>query len=260
MKNIVIVALAVALVVNIVAGGYLYYRLNGKINGVQSQVTFLRPQRLTSQNGTPQLNSIQPQATTMTMGDLISAIQPVIVRVDVNGQGFQSSRSGIIIRTSGVIITNGHVVNNATSIIVTLNNNQQYSAAIKADDANIDLAVIQLDNGPHDLPAATLGTLRDVFVGETVTAAGFPLGTALPGPASFTRGIMSATRTIAGQTYIQSDFQINPGNSGGALVTNNGKVIGITTSEVLSQGVDAEGIGLAIPIDVILTYIQNNVK
>ena len=92
-------------------------------------------------------------------------------------------------------------------------------------------------------------------------AAGFPLGSDLPGPASFTQGIISAMRTLDGQRYIQSDVQINPGNSGGALVTrNSGKVIGVTSAGILPAGEDIEGIGLAIPIDVIQTYIQNNLK
>jgi|WetSurMetagenome_2_1015567.scaffolds.fasta_scaffold101185_3 hypothetical protein len=67
-------------------------------------------------------------------------------------------------------------------------------------------------------------------------------------------------RTLDGRKYIQTDVAINPGNSGGALVTNNGKVIGIVTASVLPRGENVVGIGLAIPIDVILNYIQNNLK
>jgi S1-C subfamily serine protease len=92
-------------------------------------------------------------------------------------------------------------------------------------------------------------------------AAGFPLGPNLPGPPSYTQGVVSAVRTLNGQKYIQSDVQINPGNSGGAMVARTtGKVIGITADGVLPPGQDVEGIGLAIPIDVIQAYIQNNLK
>ena len=258
MRNLVTAIVAIILVVTIITGGILYVRLNNKINDTQSKIAALQSPGSTPQSAIPQISPAQ--ATAMTMVDLIAAVQPVIVRVDATGQGFQSSGSGIIIRSNGYIITNEHVIDSSTSITVTLSTNQQYTASVKASDSNIDLAIIQLNNSPSNLPAAVLGSLSDVFVGENVTAAGFPLGPTLPGPASFTRGIVSAIRTIGGQRYIQNDVQINPGNSGGALVTNSGKVIGITTASVLPQNMDIEGIGLAIPIDTILTFIQKNLN
>jgi serine protease Do len=194
------------------------------------------------------------------MVDLIQAIQPVIVRVDVVGAGFQASGSGIVFRKDGYVITNAHVVENATTITITLNTGQQFSATVSSGDSNIDLAILKMNNSPSNLTAAILGSASDIVVGGTVTAAGFPLGSLLPGPASFTRGIVSAVRDLGGQNYIQSDVAINPGNSGGALVTNSGKVVGITTSEVLPRGITVVGIGLAIPIDVIQKYISNNLK
>ena len=94
-----------------------------------------------------------------------------------------------------------------------------------------------------------------------VIAAGFPLGSLLEGPPSYTQGIISAIRTLGGQKYIQTDVQINPGSSGGALITRTtARIIGITTAGLDPPGEDIEGIGLAIPIDVILTYINKNLK
>jgi serine protease Do len=204
---------------------------------------------------------VQPIGTSMTMGDLFSLLQPVIVRVDAAGSGFQAFGSGIIIRSNGYIITNAHIIDNATSITIVSNNDQQYPATVNSSDTNIDLAILKLTGGPFNLPVAVLGSASDIAVGEVVVAAGFPLGIGLPGPASFTQGVVSAVRTVNGQRYIQSDVQLNPGNSGGALIArNSGIVIGITSSAVLPQGQDIEGIGLAIPIDVVQTYIQNHLK
>jgi serine protease Do len=97
----------------------------------------------------------------------------------------------------------------------------------------------------------------DIIVGETVVAAGFPLGLELAGPVSFTQGIISAIRNINGQNYIQSDALIIHGNSGGALIIReSGKVIGITSARILPNGEGIKGIGLAIPIDVIQSYLK----
>lgn len=198
---------------------------------------------------------------TITMGELFSQIQPVIVRVDIIGPGFQGSGSGIIIRSDGYLLTNAHVIEGARSITITLSNDQEYSATVIHGDANIDLAILKLDGGPANLPAATLGSASDIAVGGVVVAAGFPLGSDLPGPASFTQGIISAVRTLGGQRYIQTDVQINPGSSGGALVTrSSGKLVGVTSAKLLPPGRGIVGIGLAIPIDVVQAYLQENLK
>jgi S1-C subfamily serine protease len=262
MKNRAMAITLIILVLTIVSMGYLYSRLNGEIGNVQSEMTALKLEVSSLQVGSSQGTSTTPPAsTTITMVDLISMVQPVIVRVDVTGSGFQASGSGIIIRSDGYIITNEHVIDNATSITVTLSTDQQYTATVTSSDTGLDLAILELAGSPSNLPAATLGSADDIIVGGVVVAAGFPLGPDLPGPASFTQGIVSAIRTIDGQRYVQSDVVINPGNSGGALLArSSGKVIGITTSVLFMRGQDIEEIGLAIPIDVIQTYIQANLK
>ena len=203
----------------------------------------------------------QPTITPLTMGDLFARLQPVIVRIDATGSRFQSSGSGIIIRSDGHVITNEHVVESAASVTVTLNNNRQYPASVIASDFNLDLAILKMSGSPPDLPVADLGTTGDINTGGVVIAAGFPLGASLPGPASFSQGIVSAVRTIEGQRYIQTDVAINPGNSGGALINrSNARVIGITTARVAPLGQLIIGIGLAIPVDVIQAYIQENLE
>jgi serine protease Do len=195
----------------------------------------------------------------ITMGDLFALLRPVIVRVNVTGSGFIASGSGVIIRDNGYVVTNQHVIDSARTIAVTLSNDRQYPATVTASDANLDLAILQFTGIPADWPAAALGSSSDVIVGGIVIAAGFPLGINLPGPASFTQGIVSAIRNLDGQNYVQTDVAINPGSSGGALVNRtNGKIIGITSAAILPPGEPVSGIGLAIPIDVVQTYIQNN--
>ena len=250
MKTLTVIAFVIAIVAAAAAGAS-YAGLNNRTNDLQAQVASLRSEMAKLQPAT------SPTAISLTMVDLITAIQPVVARVDVVGPGFTASGTGVIIRGDGYLVTNQHVIDSATTITVTLNSNQQYGATVASSDSNIDLAVIKLTNGPNNLASASLGSLSDIVIGGSAVAAGFPLGGDLPGPASFTQGIVSAIRTLNGQRFVQTDTQINPGNSGGALVNRtSGKVIGITTAGIVPRGQDIEGIGLAIPIDVVQTYLQ----
>jgi serine protease Do len=253
------ITLGVVLLLAIVSVGVSYTILNTGINSARTEIAALQADIQNLQAGG------QPATTTtgtarLSMIDLISEIQPIVVRVDVIGSGFQASGSGVIFQGDGHIITNAHVVEGATSVQVTLHNEQEYGATVVSSDSNIDLAIIKLTDAPPNLPVAILGTEADIVTGGVAVAAGFPLGPGLPGPASFTQGIVSAIRILDNQRFVQTDVQINPGNSGGALLDRStGKVIGITTAGVILAGQDVEGIGLAIPIDVIRTYIQDNI-
>ena len=191
---------------------------------------------------------------------LIPSMTPVVVRTDVTGQGFKAAGSGFIIDNRGYIITNQHVIDQATSISLTLNSGKQYTATVSSSDQNLDLAILKPNTSDTNFPVAALGSPGDVVIGEDVVAVGFPLGTNLPGPATFTKGIVSAMRILGTDKYMQTDVTINPGNSGGCLVTLSGKVIGITTASVIPPSVDSENIGLAIPIDIAQTFIQSNLK
>jgi len=220
------------------------------------------PTRVISPPGTipsPTPESLS-QNSVNTVIDVVRNLEPVVVRIDVTGSNFTASGSGFIIDSSGYVMTNQHVIDSTTSINVTLMNGRQYSATVTSSDVNLDLAILKLSGNISNLPAAILGSDADVIVGEDVVAVGFPLGLDLPGPASFTKGIVSAIRTMDNSTYIQTDVTINPGSSGGCLVTLSGKVIGITSAGIVPPRVDAENVGLAIPVDVFQPYIQNNLK
>jgi len=154
--------------------------------------------------------------------------------------------SGFIVDAAGHVLTNAHVVGNAQRIRVMLADKRAFSATLIAADPDSDLAVLKV-KGAGQLPRVTMGTSKDLMVGETVIAIGNPFGLSH----SVTTGVVSASRRslrTAGREFrdfIQTDASINPGNSGGPLVNINGEVIGVNTAIVQ----EAQGIGFAIPID-----------
>ena len=169
---------------------------------------------------------------------------------DFPDQGPQAERSlgsGVIVDKKGFILTNNHVVDQATKVQVTLNGEQmQYTAKVIGIDEETDLAILKIDVG-HDLPYAKLGNSDSVQVGDWALAIGNPFGF-LQG--SVTAGIISAKdRGNVGQQFqrfLQTDAAINPGNSGGPLVDMAGQVIGINTA-IITGGHGNEGVGFALP-------------
>ena len=160
----------------------------------------------------------------------------------------QSSGSGIIMSKDGYVVTNQHVINNASSIVVYLSNGDQKKAEVVGQDARTDLAVLKMEAGEYTF--AEFGDSSTVKVGDLAVAIGNPLGMEFAG--SVTSGIISAlnrTVEVEGRVYnlIQTDAAINSGNSGGALVDRFGKIIGINSVKIATSGV--EGLGFAIPID-----------
>ena len=159
----------------------------------------------------------------------------------------RSLGSGVIVDKKGYILTNNHVVDQATKIQVMLNGEQTpYTAKVVGTDEETDLAILKIEVG-HDLPAAKLGNSDGVQVGDWVLAIGNPFGF-LQG--SVTAGIISAKdRSNVGQQFqrfLQTDAAINPGNSGGPLVNMAGQVIGINTA-IITGGRGNEGVGFALP-------------
>jgi len=161
--------------------------------------------------------------------------------------------SGFVIKPDGTIVTNNHVVENAISIMLTLDDGSQLSARIVGRDPRTDIAVLKVTPA-HPLAYLELGDSSAVRAGEWVIAMGNPSG--LGGTA--TAGIVSAQgRDIGAGPYdqfIQVDAPINRGNSGGPLLTQDGKVIGMTTA-ILSPSGGSVGIGFALPSNVIKTIV-----
>ena len=159
----------------------------------------------------------------------------------------QGSGSGIIISEDGYIVTNQHVIADATEITIILNTGDEYVATVVGSDSKSDLAVLKIN--ATGLTAAVLGDSSQVEVGDLAVAIGNPLGQELAG--TVTSGVISAVNrkmTVDNRSYnlLQTDAAINPGNSGGALVNKYGEVIGINSIKMSETGV--EGIGFAIAI------------
>lgn len=172
-------------------------------------------------------------------------------------QSSENEGSGVIATSDGYIITNAHVVENATSLKVILSDNTTYEGKIVGVDTATDLALIKVD--ATNLTAAEFGSSAELQVADTVMAIGNPGGLALQ--SSVAIGYVSAldrvvsTDTAANMKCIQTDAAINPGNSGGALVNMKGQVIGINSSKLVSTSY--EGLGFAIPIDDALPIIND---
>lgn len=166
--------------------------------------------------------------------------------------------SGVIYSEDGYIITNNHVIEDASTIEVTLYDGSSYDATLVASDEQTDLAVIKIDK--EGLTPVTIGAMDNLNVGDLVVAIGNPLGT-LSGTA--TEGIISALEreiTLDGKTMtlIQTSASINPGNSGGGLFDQFGNLIGIVVAK--SSGSDVEGLGFAIPCDKVSTVVKSLIK
>jgi serine protease Do len=157
--------------------------------------------------------------------------------------------TGILIDSSGHVVTNAHVVEGADVVRVKLADDREFKAKVKGRDRRLDLALLELE-GAADLPAASLGSSEALRVGEYVVAIGNPFGLGH----TVTMGIVSAKSRALGagpyDDFIQTDASINPGNSGGPLFNLRGEVVGINTA-INPAG---RGIGFAIPVDA-LKYV-----
>jgi serine protease Do len=171
----------------------------------------------------------------------------------------QSLGSGVIISPDGYILTNNHVVDDATEVKVFLADKRELKARIVGTDPKTDIAVLKIEE--KNLPALTLGDSSTVQVGDVVLAIGNPFGIGQ----TVTMGIVSATgRGNLGiedyEDFIQTDAAINPGNSGGALISAQGELIGINTA-IISNGVQGnQGIGLAVPVNMARQVMEQIIR
>ena len=163
-------------------------------------------------------------------------------QMPMHGQG-----SGFIISPDGVILTNAHVVRDAKDVTVKLTDRREFRAKVLGTDLKTDVAVLKID--AKDLPTITVGTTRDLKVGEWVLAIGSPFGF----ENSVTAGVVSAKgRSLPDDSFvpfIQTDVAVNPGNSGGPLFNTRGQGVGIN-SQIYSQSGGYQGLSFAIPIEL----------
>jgi serine protease Do len=174
------------------------------------------------------------------------------------GRPDQSAGSGVIITPNGHIVTNNHVVENASQITVTLYDSREYQGKVVGTDPKTDLAVIKIE--ADNLPTLKWAEYEKLQVGDLVLAVGSPFGLS----STVTLGIISALgRGNVGiadyEDFVQTDAAINPGNSGGALVNVTGDLIGINTA-IFSRTGGSEGIGFAIPSSIALDVVDALMK
>ncbi len=163
--------------------------------------------------------------------------------------------SGVILSDDGIVVSNYHVVGQATDIRVVLNDRREYSATVLLADEQSDLAILQLE-GAADMPHLALRDSDTVEVGELALAIGNPFGVGQTVSSGIVSGLARsgvATGNLRGY-FIQTDAPINPGNSGGALIDVAGRLIGINTS-ILTRSGGSNGIGFAIPASLVQQFV-----
>lgn len=169
--------------------------------------------------------------------------------------------SGVIYSTDGYIITNNHVVEDAETLTVTLNDNRKFAAEVIGRDEKVDLAVIKIE--ASGLPILEVADADQVEVGEWVLAVGNPLDLT----STVTAGIISAKgrslELIPGrdaiESFLQTDAAVNPGNSGGALVDANGRLLGINTAIATRTGM-FQGYSFAIPVNLVTRIVDDIIE
>ena len=264
--------IAVLLVTSLVSTAALYniYTLTVEVSSLQSQIDSLVS---TVQDSTTITTLSDTQ--TVSLSELYAQVENSVVTIECTITQYYSmpmgrqtatttttQGSGFVTQYEGqmAIITNNHVIEDATTITVTFANENTYTATILGTDTANDLAILSTNAPTSQYQPLEIASSKTVSVGDSVVAIGSPYGLA----GTMTTGIISAldrTLTITqdqGTTYditglIQTSAPINSGNSGGPLLTYDGKVIGITTAIVS----DSDGLGFAISSDTILNTLEN---
>jgi S1-C subfamily serine protease len=196
----------------------------------------------------------RPATQLVQPGDIrsiLSAARPAVVRIDVGNNGqTQATGTGFIVDSSGVIVTNNHVVEGFNTVTVHTAAGDEMQGKVVGADATLDLAVVKVDKS--GLPTLQLGDSDTLQVGDGVVAIGNALGLSEGSGATVTTGIISGLDRVVevgNETLfnaIQTDAAINPGNSGGPLVDMNGRVIGINTA--IASPDTSNNVGFAISI------------
>lgn len=271
MKKIVLNALLAA--VFGVLGAFVFTRLNADSDNYSATQTESLKGLLASYNGKTAENSISFVLASKVSTPCVVFIKTTAMVQQRNPFGMffdgwdpfgsigkvSSTGSGVIVRKDGYIITNLHVVKDAQTIEVVLNNKKKtYTASLVGTDPSTDLALLKIES--DNLPAIAISNSDDLEIGEWVVAVGNPFNLT----STVTAGIVSAkgrninvvNNQFPIESFIQTDAAINPGNSGGALVNLNGELVGINTA-IFSQTGSYAGYGFAIPANIVAKTIKD---
>lgn len=223
------------------------------------------------ENNDSEINVIEASKSTKgvtTVQQVVKNVKDSVVEITTESTSYSSfygqyvvtgAGSGVIISSDGYIITNNHVIEDASNVKVTLTDGKSYDAKVIGTDETLDIALLKIE--AEDLTVAVLGSSSDLEVGEMAIVIGNPLGQ-LGG--TVTTGIISSQNRnikIDGKNMelLQTDAAINPGNSGGGLFDAEGNLVGIVVAKSIStsSGQTVEGIGYAIPIDNVKKIIND---
>ena len=264
--GIVILLIICTLLVASFSGGFFGYSFamlaNSAVPSYAPQPTnyapFLNPNQSAPPFGSGDSADIDPDSR---VEDIVSAVAPSVVSIytytSVGGSLQQLGQgSGVVISREGYIITNYHVIDGSTKIIVNFTDGDELEASIAGSDQRSDLAVLFVKK--NDMREIKFADSDDVRVGEPAIA----IGNAMGNEGTVTVGVVSATKRYVynESTYyemIQTDAAINPGNSGGALVNKRGELIGINamkltnTTDLYGQSISIDGMGFAIPVNIV---------
>ena len=192
------------------------------------------------------IDAIAAISQPITLEQLVGRTLPSIVQIRTPaGKG-----SGFLLDSSGLIVTNQHVVGSAFSVKVGLYDGSTRTGRVLRRDAIADAALVKLEGDISDISGLPICHTDEVRVGQSVVAIGNPLSLSN----TVTQGIVSGFRHNPSRRLIQTDTAVNPGNSGGPLLNREGTVIGIVTQKVVSEGI--EGLGFALPIGEVLQRLN----
>ncbi len=197
----------------------------------------------------------KPTKKLYTPAELFKEMSPAVVSITVQKSGYgMGGGTGFIIDKTGIVVTNHHVINKASSVSVKLLDGKWADEVeLLVQDADLDLAVLKIttDQGLHTVG---FGDSNEVLVGERAISIGNPLGL----EHTLTDGLVSARRTFEGKKMIQMSTPISPGNSGGPLFNLRGEVIGVSTATLSGGFSGAQNLNLAIPINEVKEILKDD--
>jgi len=216
-----------------------------------------------------------PSGETFTPGEIYARTASGVVQIEATGpleldpfdpypQRERSLGSGFVIAKAGHVVTNYHVIANATAVSVSFSNDEAVRAKVVGVDPSTDLAVLKVSTPSRGLIPLKLGRSGSVRVGDSVVAIGNPFGferSMTAGIVSAIGRVLQAPNDLAIDDAIQTDAPINPGNSGGPLLNARGEVIGVNTQITTSQASQGNvGVGFAVPVDTVRAVVAQLIR
>ena len=192
----------------------------------------------------------EAESEDQSIADLTASVRGAVVSIRRDDGG---SGSGFIVDASGLIVTNNHVVSDAGTLTVVLDDGREFEGTVVGRDMVRDIAVVQITVPDEELPVLPLAEVGLPTLGQSVVTMGYPLGST---DLNITQGLVSSLKSDPGRNiqWVQTDAAVNPGNSGGPMVNLQGEVVGIITAKFVDTAI--EGVGFAISASTIRTYIE----